>query len=90
MGPGLAFFEGEAMIGIVLSFVCCYASGDPKEKIVEFDFEGPRQAKVTLTIGKEDYLVKVAMNPIKVFDKATNNLLSLAQNQKKIRLSLHR
>lgn len=64
------------MVSLMFLTTCVYSSGDLKDKLIEFDFGGTRQAKVTLTIGKDDYLVKVTMKPIKVFDNATNNLLN--------------
>ena len=61
---------------LLLGTSCSYLTGVQKDKTVEINLGGVRQAKAFLTTSKDDYLIRVVMVPIRDFDKTTNDLLN--------------
>jgi len=55
--------------GLGLALIQCCSLGDDT---ITIDLGGLRQAKATLTISENDYVVKVRMLPVRSFDEATN------------------
>jgi hypothetical protein len=61
-------------IVLLLGATCLHQPSEQKDKTIEMDLAGVRPAKAFLTVGKDEYLIRVVMTPITVFDKATNDL----------------
>ena len=76
--PGLAFLKDKTMFTaiLLLGATCFHHPGEQKDKTIEMDLAGVRPAKAFLTVRKDEYLIRVVMTPITVFDKATNDLFN--------------
>lgn len=61
---------------LLLGMTCLHQPGEQKDKTIELDLAGVRPAKAFLTVRKDEYLIRVVMTPITVFDKATNDLFN--------------
>lgn len=62
---------------LLLGTLCPQVADDQKEKAVQIDLGGIRQAKAFVIVAKHDYFIRIEMVPISLFDKATNELVNL-------------